>query len=443
MVLLESLSDNMDELSVAMSALVYPASTEEEEEEVCPTVGSLRSLLVGEHAWVLERLDEAYPGSRKRQDDVMDRFLRARESADQAVEMFVKDVRWRLDLGVAEIRELSPRQVLGCDPHIVKKFHERRLLGLDYEGRPVYLQNYGKFVVSELKKHTALEALERYHVFEQERAASLIDALEAKDGTMSVVLDLGGMTLAKHVDADFMRLVKRLAEIDQNSYPERMQNTYVVNAPRAFWLVWQIVRPWLDAQTVGKIKIFTVASSPRDWRSALAKDLGESVLAAVDDGANYDDCFEEVVPVDSLAVHLKKIQAEAASAAAECASRRQQQERQNTSFFDDVVSPADYSWFIHQIESTFGAVSDRQSQAEHRCEEIEQPKQNDEEKSFNPSHHLIFLAVLLVSTLKIVLSFTKVVADWLRLRYERRRGDDAEVELAVIPAGPLAQDLSS
>lgn len=68
---------------------------------------------------------------------------------------------------------------------------------------------------------TPIESLELYHIWEQERAVSLLDEVarltqHSTPGTMGVVLDLSGMSLRKHVNSDFLRFVKIVSAIDQD-----------------------------------------------------------------------------------------------------------------------------------------------------------------------------------------------------------------------------------
>jgi hypothetical protein len=69
------------------------------------------------------------------------------------------------------------------------------------------------------------------------------------DGAMAVILDVAGMSIGRHINKDFIWLVKAIAAHDQAHYPERMGVTYIVNAPSVFGLVWRTVRPFIDAAT--------------------------------------------------------------------------------------------------------------------------------------------------------------------------------------------------
>ncbi|KAJ8604311.1 hypothetical protein CTAYLR_002556 [Chrysophaeum taylorii] len=222
------------------------------------------------------------------------RFARARRgSPKKALKFLLSDVEWRKKMDVPGLRRLAPHDVLESEPSLVRSYYERLLVGVDRRGRPVYYQTYRRFLVKELLKLAPHRALERYHIWEQERACAVADRLRRRgvgSGALSVVLDLEGMTLQQHVDADFLRLIKSLAVIDQNHYPERMGCTVVVNAPRAFWFVWSVVKPWLDPVTADKIRIY----EEKSWRPSLGDLLGEHIVDAIDRGTNFDDVVSDL-----------------------------------------------------------------------------------------------------------------------------------------------------
>lgn len=67
------------------------------------------------------------------------RFSRARKgSPETALQFLREDVAWRNARFVPDLRLKHPREVLGVDPKEVAEYYERRLLGMDVAGRPVY-----------------------------------------------------------------------------------------------------------------------------------------------------------------------------------------------------------------------------------------------------------------------------------------------------------------
>ena len=77
-------------------------------------------------------------------------------------------------------------------------------------------QNYRTMLARELKQHIPLPTVVRFHVWEQERCAAVSDELarlvRAGGGSgevqskVAAILDVGGMTISKHVNKDFLWL---------------------------------------------------------------------------------------------------------------------------------------------------------------------------------------------------------------------------------------------
>jgi hypothetical protein len=170
-------------------------------------------------------------------DDVLARFTRARRGDPHAALQFLKeDYAWRKAEDAASLRSTPPADVLGQPPEVLAEYYRRRCVGLDCQGRLTFYQAYACCVVKKLKTVVPLENVVKYHAWEQERATAMLDALRSRnrgDGAMAVILDVAGMTIGKHINKDFIWLVKAIAAHDQAHYPERMGVTFIINAPGA------------------------------------------------------------------------------------------------------------------------------------------------------------------------------------------------------------------
>ena len=170
-------------------------------------------------------------------DDVLARFARARRGDPEAALAFLReDYEWRKAENAAALRSTPPADVLGQDPSVLAEYYRRRCVGLDSAGRLTFYQAYACCVVKKLKTIVPLENVVKYHAWEQERATAMLDELKRRgrgDGAMAVILDVAGMTIGKHINKDFIWLVKAIAAHDQAHYPERMGVTFIINAPGA------------------------------------------------------------------------------------------------------------------------------------------------------------------------------------------------------------------
>ena len=81
---------------------------------------------------------------------------------------------------------------------------------MDSAGRLTFYQAYACCVVKKLKTVVPLERVVEYHSWEQERATAMLDKLKRRgrgDGAMSIILDVAGMTIGKHINKDFIWFV--------------------------------------------------------------------------------------------------------------------------------------------------------------------------------------------------------------------------------------------
>ena len=78
----------------------------------------------------------------------------------------------------------------------------------------------------------------------------------AAERRLRPAVSVQGMTM-RHVDKHFLALVKLLSVVDQNHYPERLGKMHIVGVSRLFFVVWRMVRPWLDARTAAKIAFYS------------------------------------------------------------------------------------------------------------------------------------------------------------------------------------------
>jgi CRAL/TRIO domain len=88
--------------------------------------------------------------------------------------------------------------------------------------------------------------------------------------TCSAVLDVQDMKLSQ-VTREFLTLVKGIAAIDKDQYPETLGKLFIINVPSVFPLVWRTVQFFLDPATAAKIEIY---GAKKDWLPALTAQIG-------------------------------------------------------------------------------------------------------------------------------------------------------------------------
>lgn len=107
-------------------------------------------------------------------------------------------------------------------------------------------------------KLASAERLVTNFVVEQERVAQArLPACSRKKGvlveTVCTIIDIAGVSI-RQVPAAYGH-IRRVSEVTQNYYPERLGQTYIINAPWGFGGVWNVIKAWLDPVTREKIHV--------------------------------------------------------------------------------------------------------------------------------------------------------------------------------------------
>jgi hypothetical protein len=176
------------------------------------------------------------------------RYLRANNfSIEKTTAHITANLKWREEQGIStDILKQRPEIILGVQTmKEVTSIFPHWHCGSDSLGRPVIYKQYGDFDVARLLKVTTMDALMKYHIWEQEACMEMCYRQSLKTGyiveTITAVLDVKGMTLSQ-VTSDFLNLVKGIAKIDQTQYPETLGRFFIINAPSVFPLVWRGVK---------------------------------------------------------------------------------------------------------------------------------------------------------------------------------------------------------
>ena len=88
--------------------------------------------------------------------------------------------------------------------------------------------------------------------------------------TSTAIMDVKDMKLSQ-VTRDFLNLVKGIADIDKDKYPETLGKLFIINVPSIFPLVWRTVQVFLDPAVAAKIEIY---GNKDQWFPAMSKFIG-------------------------------------------------------------------------------------------------------------------------------------------------------------------------
>mmetsp|Transcript_39691 Transcript_39691/g.40453 ORF Transcript_39691/g.40453 Transcript_39691/m.40453 type:complete len:337 (-) Transcript_39691:320-1330(-) len=233
------------------------------------------------------------------------RFLRARPGqitkSKQMVEAWWK---WRntpLKHKCGDGHVITPENILTCGfvetdeinlmPAEVERFFPHYMDGEDKDGRPIYWEKTGELshFLFEAKKIFDVDDLVFMHIRTMEimiqvRMHASSKRLGREIDKLVVVYDLKDISMRPDVFG--FRAFSQFMSIDQNYYPERLHAMVMINAPWYFTSIWAVIRPWIDPNTVKKVRILGA-----DFLSELRELIDDSVIPEELGGSRKGHCW--------------------------------------------------------------------------------------------------------------------------------------------------------
>ncbi|OAP65424.1 hypothetical protein AYL99_01396 [Fonsecaea erecta] len=183
------------------------------------------------------------------------RFLRARKfNVEHSKAMFIKNEQWRKEFGTDElVRTFDYKERAQMFQYYPQYYHKT-----DKDGRPVYIEQYGKIDLNAMYKISTAERMVQNLVVEYEKVADpRLPACSRKAGklleTCCTIMDMKGVGVGRIPSV--YGYLKSVSAISQDYYPERLGKLYIINAPWGFASVFSFVKSFLDPITVAKIHV--------------------------------------------------------------------------------------------------------------------------------------------------------------------------------------------
>lgn len=201
------------------------------------------------------------------------RWLRARNfNVAQAEAMLRENLQWRKQYNIDSILDdYEPIEVL-------KKYYPGGLIGHDKEGCPLWIIPFGytdiKGLFYSVKKSDFIK-----HIIQQlEYSAQDMAAQSEKLGKViemhSFIFDLENFNLKQIAWKPALDMIIYLVTMYEDNYPEMLKKAYVINAPKIYPIIYNLVKPFLSEETAKKIHVF----GKDNWKKALLQDIDEDEL---------------------------------------------------------------------------------------------------------------------------------------------------------------------
>eukprot|EP00397_Hematodinium_sp_SG-2012_P013529 GEMP01013740.1.p1 GENE.GEMP01013740.1~~GEMP01013740.1.p1 ORF type:complete len:454 (+),score=102.74 GEMP01013740.1:154-1515(+) len=172
----------------------------------------------------------------------------------------------------------------------IKQHYPHGWHGLCKLGRPVYIECLGRLNISELFETISMERMVQYMVLDSEISmrcrypiSTLVGGKLITNSTM--IFDLQGVSFSSLTDRRVHDLLGRVLKISAEHFPETSGRILVCRAPRAFSVLWFIIKPLLRAETVALVQVHSDFGPLYDWvdRDQLPVEIGGTYTGLVSD----------------------------------------------------------------------------------------------------------------------------------------------------------------
>jgi len=253
--------DNKSPKKHAKVAIREPPS-KEEWIELDRSVIKGRLVMTEEQQDLLKEFKELVKDIKKpwHDDGELTRWLVARDwDLKKATYMFTESMKWRNKENIDTILDFLPKTNPFFD--LLKEYWPHNILSphrfYTKDGWPVIYEKFGALDF-DLVDLMPLDHLVSFHMYtiecvEKERRRC-VDLHGCPMG-FTLVQDLEGLGI-DHISPNAVKILKQIAKIDQDNFPEGLRKVFFVNTPKIFQMGWKLVKGAFDDGVVAKFNFF-------------------------------------------------------------------------------------------------------------------------------------------------------------------------------------------
>jgi len=208
------------------------------------------------------------------EDGELLRFVRARKTVQQRLELFKEAMAWRKsrasgdgvyadsvkeDPFLGSFGKLERKWCAGAPAPLWWDFLSAHLpfqiYGADRSGLPITYLGLGRMDLSSISREVGVDRLEQKIIMQNDMFLDLAREARAANRLLALhggvfIIDLDGMSRRALKE---INIFKRVSAALKVLHPERQRKTFLVRAPRVFHFVWKLIKPMLDQRILSKI----------------------------------------------------------------------------------------------------------------------------------------------------------------------------------------------
>mmetsp|Transcript_11319 Transcript_11319/g.25812 ORF Transcript_11319/g.25812 Transcript_11319/m.25812 type:complete len:447 (+) Transcript_11319:77-1417(+) len=208
------------------------------------------------------------------------RWLRARKyKLDEVIKMVEEATEVRADARKVDFYP-NPEEALGCEVGVFMAQYPQLYHSVAKNGCPVFISKPGVLNTDGMECITTLDGILKFHwhVMIHDYKLRLAKRKEENPDFNNfqcvTIIDLEHLS-ASQLSQRALSIIKTQTAIDSVCFPETMNRTLVINAPRFFSMTWGIIKGWIDPRTASKIELI---SSRKTWEARLRELVDEDQL---------------------------------------------------------------------------------------------------------------------------------------------------------------------
>ncbi|ELU07678.1 hypothetical protein CAPTEDRAFT_168514 [Capitella teleta] len=192
-------------------------------------------------------------------------WLRARKfNVNKAEKMLRDHLEWRKTYQIDTILEAWNV------PEVLSKYFPGGYAGFEFDGTPIWIDCIGRLDLKGMIYSASKKDILKYKARQNEYLLKVIHPQISKKlghpmEQMSLIFDMEGIGM-NHLWKPSLDTFTEIMKMYEANYPETMKTTYIVNAPKIFPILFNIVKPFLREETRDKIKMFGA-----NWKEELVK----------------------------------------------------------------------------------------------------------------------------------------------------------------------------
>ncbi|XP_046460828.1 SEC14-like protein 2 [Daphnia pulex] len=218
-------------------------------------------------------------------DEFIQKWLVARSyNINEAEKMLRASLAWRETNGVDDVLKWTP-------PEVIQKYVSYGKIGHDKFDCPLYISLQGRIDYRGILQSVTRKEYMKFHNYNQEKLMQDMREECLRTGKnvayqSSLIIDVEGLSMRQIVCKSAVDVGTEAAKVNVLNYPEIVRRIFVINAPKLFTVIYNILKPFVAQETQAKMRIF--GCNKEEWKAALLEEIDADQLPAFYGGTMVD-----------------------------------------------------------------------------------------------------------------------------------------------------------